>query len=50
MNNKELLMISTFDGKILYEEIIKATNAFDAILGKEEMEAFTKQSFHQVML
>ena len=31
VNNKELLMISTFDGKILYEEIIKATNAFDAI-------------------
>ncbi|KAK9983355.1 hypothetical protein SO802_032880 [Lithocarpus litseifolius] len=27
VNNKELLMISTFDGKILYEE----TNAFDAI-------------------
>ncbi|XP_030946069.1 MDIS1-interacting receptor like kinase 2-like [Quercus lobata] len=31
VNNKELLMISTFDGKILYEEIIRVTNDFDAI-------------------
>uniref|UniRef100_A0A2N9F9Q1 non-specific serine/threonine protein kinase n=1 Tax=Fagus sylvatica TaxID=28930 RepID=A0A2N9F9Q1_FAGSY len=31
VNDKELFMISTFDGRILYEEIIKATNAFDSI-------------------
>ena len=47
----DLFAISTFDGGTVYEEIIKAADDFYLMYGirKEGMEAFTKQSCHQVI-
>lgn len=46
VNNQELLSASTFEGKMAYEEIIKATKDFDDryCMGQVDVGLSTKQS------
>ncbi|GMP46011.1 hypothetical protein CsSME_00014330 [Camellia sinensis var. sinensis] len=48
---EDLLSISIFNGRAMYNDIVQATNDFDPhiALEKEDMELSTKRSYHQLI-